>query len=61
MTKHLDLLPISFIYNKIIPTLNDPWISGIIDSEGCFHISIKNKSVNIVFDFTQKYDNNLTV
>lgn len=26
--------------NIILPTLNDPWISGFTDAEGCFNINI---------------------
>ena len=42
------------------PTLHDDWISGFSDSEGCFSITIHNKSkkFNICFDIAQKYSEN---
>jgi hypothetical protein len=39
---------------SLLPTLEDSWISGFIDSEGCFSVSIKKKGFNICFDIAQK-------
>ncbi len=40
----------------IIPTLEDSWVSGFVDSEGCFSVSFssKNDGYNIIFDLAQK-------
>ena len=61
--KYSDLTPIIILENKVLPTLNDSWISGIVDSSGCFHISFSktSKSWSIVFDLSQKHEDNLTV
>lgn len=60
-SKHSLLQPIPFIFNKVMPTLKDSWLSGFVDSEGCFSISITDSRVNIVFDISQKYESNLTI
>lgn len=36
----LKLFNISEVYNKILPSLNDAWISGFIDAKGCFNVSL---------------------
>lgn len=38
------------------PTLEDSWISGFVDSEGCFSVTIysKNNSYSIIFDLAQQ-------
>ena len=45
-------------FDKTKPiTLNDSWLTGFVDAEGCFHASlIKNKknSFRIIFDIRQK-------
>jgi len=46
----------SLKYNLgILPTLQDDWICGFTDSEGCFSVSISNlnKKYKIVFDIAQ--------
>lgn len=47
---------INFDASTVIPTLEDSWISGFIDSEGCFSASIssKNKSYAFLFDLAQQ-------
>jgi hypothetical protein len=45
---------IHFQFTPLFPTLNDSWISGFIDSEGSFSVSIKKKGFNICFDIAQK-------
>lgn len=45
-------------------TLNDNWLIGFVDAEGCFHVSfIKNRknSFRILFDINQKGADNKTI
>ena len=46
--------------NTILPTLNDGWISGITDGEGCFTSSILTNSnaYRIRYILTQKWESN---
>ena len=48
---------ISTCNNRVIPTLQDDWISGFFDSEGCFsvHISRISNRYQIIFDIAQKH------
>ena len=46
------------INNLIHPSLNDAWLSGFVDGEGCFHLSFNNKTYKNVFDIAQKWDIN---
>lgn len=42
-------------------TLNDNWLIGFVDAEGCFHVSFINNSKNsfrILFDLAQKGEDN---
>ena len=43
---------ISFNPKMVKPSLEDSWISGFVDAEGCFSVSIysKNNAYSIVFD-----------
>ena len=54
------LLPIPLINNYVSPTLNDAWLSGITDGEGCFTSSILSNSsaYRIRYILTQKWDIN---
>lgn len=40
----------------IVPSLEDSWISGFVDSEGCFSVTIYSKTngYSIIFDLSQK-------
>lgn len=44
-------------YNRVKPILQDGWISGYFDSEGCFcvHISQISNRYSILFDIAQKH------
>lgn len=44
-------------------TLNDNWLIGFIDAEGCFHVSFssKNNFYNFLFDLAQKGEENKTI
>jgi len=44
LSKYFDMIKIpEIIFTPIKPTLNDSWLSGFTDAEGCFSISIYNK------------------
>lgn len=47
--------------NLLTPSLNNAWLSGFIDSEGCFSISIniKTKKYTNKFDLSQKWEINI--
>ena len=40
LKKWLIIFNISEINNAILPTLKDGWISGLIDAEGCFNVTL---------------------
>ena len=44
--------------NTILPTLNDAWLLGFTDAEGCFSVSILDNSYRITFCIAQKWDKN---
>lgn len=48
---------------NILPSLTDSWLSGFTSAEGCFSIflSSKNNYTNIIFDLTQKGEENLPI
>lgn len=41
------LINLSLTYNCILPTLQDPWLSGFTDAEGCFNINITSRKDTI--------------
>lgn len=44
------------------PSLNNAWLSGFTDAEGCFTVSIKNTTgFSIRFILSQKHEENLTI
>ena len=45
--------------NIVIPSLDDSWVSGFTDAEGCFSVTISTKSnrFRIIFDIAQKDSN----
>lgn len=47
---------ISFNPSTVKPSLEDSWVSGFVDSEGCFSVTIysKNKAYSIIFDLAQE-------
>jgi hypothetical protein len=55
-----NLTPISPIIGCVTPTLQDGWIAGITDGEGCFFCSLLStrSAYNIGFLLTQKWEAN---
>jgi hypothetical protein len=53
--RHYDNLQNNILIG-VLPNLNDSWLTGFIDSEGCFSVSISSISskFNICFDIAQK-------
>jgi len=55
------LSQIEFIKPENEPSLNNGWLSGFTDAEGCFTISIKKTTgFSIRFILSQKHESNLT-
>jgi hypothetical protein len=55
------LSQIEFIKSNNEPSLNNAWLSGFTDAEGCFNVSIKNTTgFSIRFILSQKHEENLT-
>jgi hypothetical protein len=55
------LFQIEYIKSKNEPSLNNAWLSGFTDAEGCFTVSIKNTTgFSIRFILSQKHEENLT-
>jgi hypothetical protein len=55
------LSPIEFIKPENEPSLNNAWLSGFTDAEGCFTISIKSTTgFAIRYILSQKHEENLT-
>jgi hypothetical protein len=54
--------PINFIHTSILPSLNDSWLAGFTDGEGCFSCSIsKDKGFSINFNIAQNFEENIEV
>lgn len=51
------------IFSTVLPTLQDVWLLGFTDSEGCFTVSLLSNSVafRIRFILSQKWDDNRVV
>jgi len=50
----LNIYNIKSIEKEILPTLNDGWLSGFIDAEGCFNLTTNKKSVRLRYMIDQK-------
>lgn len=56
------LEPIVINNRRIMPTLNDAWLAGFTDGEGCFTCSIgETKGFSFNFSISQKWEINLKV
>jgi len=54
--------PINFKHSSILPSLNDCWLAGFTDGEGCFTCSIsKDKGFSFNFNIAQKGEENIEV
>lgn len=59
-TGRLLLEPVAIKNRTILPTLNDAWIAGFTDGEGCFTCSINDiKGFSFNFNISQKWEINL--
>lgn len=53
---------IEFKNSFILPSLNNKWLSGFVDGEGCFTCSIgKDKGFSFNFNISQKWEENVKV
>ena len=41
------------IFTELLPTLEDAWLSGLTDAEGCFFVGIYKKDAKMRFDISQ--------
>ena len=56
------LEPVGFIDNYIKPSLNNSWLAGFTDGEGCFTCSIGNKKgFSFNYNIAQKGESNITI
>lgn len=55
-----NLTPINPITSNVLPSLNDCWLLGFVDGEGCFSVSLLSSSARfrIYFIITQKWEAN---
>jgi hypothetical protein len=44
-----------------LPTLEDAWLSGFTDAEGCFNVSFEQKRAHIHYSVCQSGEENLTI
>ena len=53
---------VEFKNSFILPSLNNNWLAGFVDAEGCFTCSIgKDKGFSFNFNISQKWEENLKV
>lgn len=57
---YLNFNMISYIHNLHRPSLENAWLSGLIDAEGCFRVQFdsRSKGVTISFNITQYFSQN---
>lgn len=63
LVKYFAYKPMEPILATLTPSLNDAWLSGFTDAEGCFSISIlsNSKAVRIRYILSQKWESNKPV
>jgi LAGLIDADG endonuclease len=61
LRRNLDIIPP--IMNTILPTLNDAWLSGFTDAEGCFSLTLLSNSLayHLRFILSKKWDINKSI
>ena len=58
----IKLDPVELKHNFILPSLNNGWLAGFTDGEGCFTCSIgKDKGFSFNFNISQKWEENIEV
>lgn len=56
------LNPVEYKHRDILPNLNDSWLAGFTDGEGCFTCSIgKDKGFSFNFNISQKWEENIVI
>lgn len=56
------LNPVELKHTAILPSLNDSWLTGFTDAEGCFTCSIgKDKGFSFNFNISQKWEENIVI
>ena len=56
------LNPVEIIHTSILPSLDNSWLTGFTDGEGCFTCSInKDKGFSFNFNISQKWEQNLVI
>ena len=58
---NIKLEQVIFKNNFILPTLNNSWLAGFTDGEGCFTCSINNKGYSFNFNIAQKWEMNVKI
>lgn len=59
---NIRLEPVVFIDNTIFPSLNNSWLAGFTDGEGCFTCSIGDKKgFSFNYSITQKGESNIII
>ena len=56
------LNPVEIIHTSILPSLDNSWLTGFTDGEGCFTCSInKDKGFSFNFNISQKWEQNVVI
>lgn len=56
LSKWLDIFNVNISKNEFVPTVNDAWLSGLIDAEGCFNVSLfKRKSMALGYQVKMRF------
>jgi LAGLIDADG endonuclease len=54
--KWLDIINIEEKYNNVLPLLNNSWLSGFIDAEGCFNVTLfKRKAMALGYQVKLRF------
>nr|YP_010218717.1 LAGLIDADG endonuclease [Morchella brunnea]UBU98554.1 LAGLIDADG endonuclease [Morchella brunnea] len=56
LNKWLDLLNITSITSNVLPLLSNAWLSGLIDAEGCFNVTLfKRKAMTLGYQVKLRF------